>query len=474
MTSTRPEFTRFGMVGNVFVAGSYPMTFQWQRESPSFSGNWVNLQDSCGTFTQDNSWTYEGTDGVQLRVNELADPSVRDGRYRVIATNSCGSATSAVANISAVIGACCAYDTNSGGVTCVVALPTQCTNTQPFGAGGVYLGDNTTCIPTACDSVVGACCVYNGGVTCTADVSTHCTGTVANGGFGGTFAGGGTACTPTACNAVSGACCYSSDGISSVVCTVELNSHCTQSASLGGLAGVYSGNGVACQGGSGCPAGTAGIGACCFNATLTSDIACAVQASSHCTSSYLNGGLQGKYLGDGIACGSSSCKPSTFGNGSGIGACCYTDPNNPASGALCVITVTANCSNYPNGSNDANAAPFTPGVGGNFYTNTCCGPSTTPPISGCSTTANCDATAGACFHTPFDNSTTAVCTIQVRASRCTRPYNAGGLFGAFSAGGTCTPDSLAANTGACCYVPTDIDGNPTGCAYAPSSPRPAA
>jgi hypothetical protein len=457
------EYTRFGMVGNVFVAGSYPLTVQWQRESPPLSNTWVDLQDSCGQFTSDDTWTYEGTHGFQLRVNMLADPSVRDGRYRVVATNECGSATSAVANFSAIAGACCYYDTNSGTTACFVTLPTRCTQTVPFGLSGVYVGDNSTCSPTACDAVIGACCYSAGGVQCVLDVTTHCTNSASSGGRAGSFAGGGTTCTPVICATVSGACCYSIDGISPVVCTFELSSHCTQSVSVGGIAGVYAGDATACAAGGSCPAGTVGIGACCFNATLTSDIICAVQASTHCTASYTNGGLQGKYQGDGLACGASTCKPATFGVGSSLGACCFTDPANPASGSLCIITYLPNCSNYPNGSNDANTAPFSVGLGGNFYTNTCCMPSSTPPISGCNSTANCAATEGACINTPFDNSSGVVCTVQVRATRCTRRYNAGGLFGTWVPSTTCSPSVLAANSGACCYQPTDGTGAPTGC-----------
>jgi hypothetical protein len=258
---------------------------------------------------------------------------------------------------------------------------------------------------------------------------------------------------------VSGACCYSFDGISAVQCTVELSSRCTQSVGTSGLGGVYAGNQAACAAGDACPAGTAGVGACCFNATAVSDITCSVQISAHCTGTYFGGGLQGKYMGDGVACGASTCRPGLFGLGSNLGACSFTDPNNPASGPLCVITYKVNCDNYPNGSNDANTGPFNAGLAGNFYVNTCCSPSTTAPISGCTTSVNPVPTEGACVHTPSDNSVGVVCTIQVRASRCTRRYNAGGLFGTWIPNTTtCSPALLAANAGACCYIDSSSGG----------------
>jgi hypothetical protein len=481
------EFVPFGMVGNIWFSGTLPVSAQWQRESPTGSNNWVNLDDSCSNFPSDNSWTYDGTHQFQLRVNMLADPSVRDGRYRVVLTNSCGSATSQPANIAAVTGACCYYDSASGGVACAVELPTYCGSS--LYSDGNYLGDNTTCTPNACDSVAGACCIYAGGVQCIVDVSIHCTAATnasSGAGFGGTFAGGGTTCTANICDSVSGACCYSGSGTSDIACSVELSAHCTQTTDVGGLGGTYAGNGTACAAGNTCPAGTPGIGACCFNATPTGDIVCAIQTFSHCTGIYGpsgqpggSGGLQGKYIGDGVACCSSICRPSSSNApalcryGTQLGACCFTDPNNTASGPLCVITYQYNCDNYPNGSNDANAAPFNYGLGGNFYTNTCCVPSTTPPINGCTTSAPCSASLGACINTPYDNSSPVTCTIQVRSSRCTRRYNQGGLFGAWiPSTTTCTPSLITANAGACCSQPSDLlTGAPTGCVMCTIQPQ---
>ncbi|HMN40199.1 MAG TPA: hypothetical protein PKE29_05090 [Phycisphaerales bacterium] len=449
------EYSRFGMVGNVFFAGSFPITAQWQHEEPSFSNNWVDMQDSCGQFTLDNTWTYEGTHGYQLRVNMLADSAARDGRFRVVLTNSCGSATSAVANMAAVIGACCYYDINTGGTSCLAVMGTRCTSSVPFGLAGVYLGDGTACAPSGpCDSVIGACCFFGGGVQCVADISTHCELSIAGGGLGGVFRGPTTTCAadPT-CATVSGACCYSFDGLSSVQCTVELTTRCTQSPTIGGFGGAYSGHQVACAPGDSCPTSTAGVGACCFNATATTDVLCAVHISSHCTSTYFQGGLQGQYRGDGTTCSANICKPGPFGLAAQMGACVFTDPNFPASGPLCIITYKVNCDNYPNGSNDANTGPFNTGLGGNFYVNTCCGPSSSPPISGCSTSPNITPSLGACIHTPLDNSTPAACTVQVRPTRCTRKYNQGGLFGTWVANtASCSPAVFTANAGACCYT----------------------
>jgi hypothetical protein len=438
---------------NCLVTGSEPLTIQWR-----FNG--APLVDGpSGTGSTYYGATGHGFIGNQLLITGTTPAD--SGPYDCVVTNPCGTATRPPLTLTVNIGACCHSD--GGQVICTIQGSSICTSALAGGLNGIYVGDNTTCASAPCGAVSGACCYYSGGAACVIDVSTHCTTTVANGGNAGAYLGNGTTCSPSACDAVSGACCYSPDGISSVVCSFQLSSHCTQTTGVGGLAGVFAGNGTACAAGASCPAGTVGIGACCFNATALSDIACSVQASSHCTATYFSGGLQGKYEGDGTTCGTSTCRPSTFGTGSSIGACCCTDPANPASGPLCVITFITNCQNYPNGSNDANTAPFNAGLGGNFYANTCCGPSTTPPISGCSTTANCSAGAGACINTPFDNSTPAICTVQVRQSRCERRYNAGGLFGTWVAGAACTPEVLAANAGACCYQPVDGSGNPTGC-----------
>ncbi len=448
------EFIRLGMVGNVFVAGSYPMTTQWQKETPTGSNNWVNLEDSCGQFTSDNSWTYEGTHGFQLRVNMLADPAARDGNYRVVITNSCGSATSQVADIHAVTGACC-YN-NGGAIACTLEMSSRCTGTlTDFGyLSGTYLGDNTVCTPTSCDAAAGACCFGPGGpnATCAIDVATHCTQSVLDGGNGGVFAGGGTVCGPAACGSVSGACCYSTDGVSTS-CVVDLTTRCTSPVSSGGLAGVYAGNGTVCAPGDVCPAGTPGVGACCYNFDNLSEMVCTILPQTTCTATPLNGGHLGKYIGDGAVCGPSTCKPGVFGTGSGLGACCFTDPNNPASGVICTVRSRANCQNYPNGSTPDNQGPYTAGVAGIFQTGQCCSPSSTPPLSGCSTSTDCSPFYGACVHSAEDGLSDAVCTLQNQA-RCERRFYAGGLFGTFAGTQTvCSPASLQTLAGACCYTP---------------------
>ncbi|HMN39886.1 MAG TPA: immunoglobulin domain-containing protein [Phycisphaerales bacterium] len=432
---------------NCVVTGSQPLTIQWR-----FNGNPI-ADGPSGSGSIYHGATGQGTVGVQLLVTQTTPADT--GVYDCVVTNACGTATRPETTLTISSGACCSAP---GGILCTIEGAGRCTSSAAVGGlGGVYLGNDTTCGTGACDAVSGACCFWAGSAICLIDVSPHCT-LVGSGGYAGVYLGNGSVCGPAACDAAMGACCYSPDGQSSVGCSVELSSRCTRSSAQGGLGGIYVGNGAACEGaggGVGCPAGVAGIGACCFNPTLTGDITCTVHVSSRCTATQTNGGLQGKYQGDGVACSAGACRPGVFGSGSSLGACCFTDPANPASGALCIIAYLPNCTNYPNGSNDANTAPFNIGLGGNFFTNTCCGPSSIEPIAGCSTTADCAAGKGACIHAPFDATTDAVCTLQVRASRCTRQYNAGGLFGTFVAGASaCSPALLAANAGACCYVPS--------------------
>ncbi len=95
---TETQWTPFGVAMNVAAAGTWPLNFQWQREtSPN---TWVNLEDACADFDRTYEWDYEGTHTNQLRVGEQNCGGDRAGRYRVVVSNACGSVTSNAASVT--------------------------------------------------------------------------------------------------------------------------------------------------------------------------------------------------------------------------------------------------------------------------------------------------------------------------------------------------------------------------------------
>jgi hypothetical protein len=94
------QYTPFGVALNIFASGTWPMTYQWQREAPQAPGSWINLSDSCSGFPYGGEWDYEGTDKNQLRVGQANCGNNRDGNYRVVMTNACGSVTSEPATVA--------------------------------------------------------------------------------------------------------------------------------------------------------------------------------------------------------------------------------------------------------------------------------------------------------------------------------------------------------------------------------------
>ncbi|MBY0313847.1 MAG: hypothetical protein K2W85_17415 [Phycisphaerales bacterium] len=428
-SKNQQEFTQFGIVGNVFVNGSWPMQFQWQKEVPTGSGTWVNLTSSCGTFSTSttNPWIYEGTRGFQLRINMLAPPADRDGNFRVVVTNDCGTATSQVATINTIVGACCYPE--SGQVVCSIELANRCTGSPviSFFRGGTYLGDNTTCSPSICDAAIGACCTGAGGpnANCTVTVQPSCTRPVADGGLGGTFAGLNTACGPAACGSVSGACCYSVSAGSNVICTVEVSGYCTGSLATGNLLGVYRGNATTC-GPSSCSTVS---GACCASPSVGESTICTIQTQARCENELRNGGLQGIYAGNGEVCQPADLCLAVS------GACCAALSG--TTDVVCTIQLQSVCTTPVNGRFINSKLVI--GLGGVYGGDgALCGPTT------------CNAFAGSCCYTPF-NQPCGVCTIQTQI-RCTDPTNMGGLAGIWGgAGSTCSPAACGiAYSGACC------------------------
>jgi hypothetical protein len=98
--NTSIQYTPFGVALNVTVSGTWPMTFQWQREDAGTPGSWINLSDDCAGFGFGTEWNYEGTDKNQLRVGQATCGNNRDGEYRVALSNGCGSANSDAATVA--------------------------------------------------------------------------------------------------------------------------------------------------------------------------------------------------------------------------------------------------------------------------------------------------------------------------------------------------------------------------------------
>lgn len=91
-----PPLSSLGPIENAFVAGSWPLTYQWQKKNGN--GVWVNLaDDNCGINNAFN-FDVQGSTTVQLRLGYLSD--VWRGYYRIKVTNSCGSAISPAVWIS--------------------------------------------------------------------------------------------------------------------------------------------------------------------------------------------------------------------------------------------------------------------------------------------------------------------------------------------------------------------------------------
>jgi hypothetical protein len=100
---------RLGVAINAFASGSWPLSYQWQREDPQNPGAWIDLTDDCMNFPPSDvyPWAFEGTRTRQLRVGTGEGGGGRGGHYRVVVTNPCGSVTSDPATVTFVSGACC-------------------------------------------------------------------------------------------------------------------------------------------------------------------------------------------------------------------------------------------------------------------------------------------------------------------------------------------------------------------------------
>jgi hypothetical protein len=108
-----PAPTSLEIVLNVFASGSWPLTYQWQKETAP--GTWTDLtDDNCGTV---NPALYDvhSSNTMQLRLGYQGTYNQYPGSYRCVVTDECGSATSGVAVISTT--ACGSADFNCDGAT---------------------------------------------------------------------------------------------------------------------------------------------------------------------------------------------------------------------------------------------------------------------------------------------------------------------------------------------------------------------
>lgn len=135
----------FGVALNVLASGSWPLTYQWQREDPNAPGVWVDLSDSCSNF-DDSNWDFEGTQTVQLRIGQHFGGGGRGGRYRVVISNSCGSVASEPATVSFVTGACCFF-----GFCVPMNYESECLAIAgEWGGAGSVCGPNDECPSAVC------------------------------------------------------------------------------------------------------------------------------------------------------------------------------------------------------------------------------------------------------------------------------------------------------------------------------------
>ena len=105
----------YGVILNSAMAGSWPMTRQWQKWDSTL-GAWADVVDDvpCDVAYGGQRFDVKGSHGPQLRVGFQKEVLFGDlswrGRYRCVATNSCGTATSKFAVINS-----CKADFNCDG-----------------------------------------------------------------------------------------------------------------------------------------------------------------------------------------------------------------------------------------------------------------------------------------------------------------------------------------------------------------------
>jgi hypothetical protein len=106
-----PGYYYYGVILNAFASGSWPLNFQWQKFDAG-TGAWVNLVDDefCSASYQGPSFDVKASHTPQLRIGFLS--GTWQGSYRCVVSNSCGTITTDVAEVSAPF---CAADYNGDG-----------------------------------------------------------------------------------------------------------------------------------------------------------------------------------------------------------------------------------------------------------------------------------------------------------------------------------------------------------------------
>ncbi len=133
----------FGIILNVFASGSWPLNYQWQKETAP--GVWTDLvDDNCGVFDP-TLFDVKAPTTNQLRLGGLS--GIWAGNYRCTVTNSCGSVTSNVAVIAPPGPAC--YPNCDGSTTnpLLTANDFQCF-LNSYASGASYANcDGSTSVP---------------------------------------------------------------------------------------------------------------------------------------------------------------------------------------------------------------------------------------------------------------------------------------------------------------------------------------
>ncbi len=133
----------FGIIFNIFASGSWPLNYQWQKETAP--GVWTDLSDdNCSEFNP-ALFDVKGSTINQLRLGGLS--STWAGSYRCVINNPCGSVTSAVA-VLAPPNPCYANCDSSSVAPVLNANDFQCF-LNAYASGSSYANcDNSTVAPT--------------------------------------------------------------------------------------------------------------------------------------------------------------------------------------------------------------------------------------------------------------------------------------------------------------------------------------
>jgi hypothetical protein len=98
--NTSVQYTPFGVALNAFVSGTWPLTFSWEKQDAAIPTQWNALTDACAGYAFGAEWDYQAVAKGQLRIGQATCGNGRDGNYRVVVSNGCGTATSTGAQVT--------------------------------------------------------------------------------------------------------------------------------------------------------------------------------------------------------------------------------------------------------------------------------------------------------------------------------------------------------------------------------------